>query len=82
MSLKTLHDRARNLGLGAMYERHWANDFRDLFDGGSSAWAATDAAEKVIALKAFEAAGLPVAEIIEHHRERSSSAKASPTPAR
>lgn len=69
MSLKTLHDRARNLGLGQMYEKHWASDFRDLFDDRSPAWSATGMSEKVIDLKAFEGAGLPVAEIIEHYRE-------------
>lgn len=69
MCLKTLHDRARNLGLDQMYEKHWASDFRDLFDDRSPAWSRTGMSEKVIDLKAFEGAGIPVAEIIEHYRE-------------
>jgi hypothetical protein len=70
MSLKTLHDKARNLGLGLMYEKHWGHGgFRDLFDQTSSQWAATDIAEKVVDLRAFELAGVPVGELIQHYRE-------------
>ena len=70
MCLLTLHDKVRNLGLGAMYEKHWGQgNFRDLFDDHSPDWPATAVAEKVIALKAFESAGVPVAEIIGHYRE-------------
>jgi hypothetical protein len=70
MCLLTLHDRVRNLGLGAMYEKHWGNGgFRDLFDNRSPGWSATAMPEKVIDLQAFEAAGVPVGEIIGHYRE-------------
>src|SRR5437762_1415972 len=70
MCLQTLHDKARTLGLGAMYEKHWSRgEFRDLFDAQSPDWAATPVAEKVIDLRAFESAGLPVAELIDNYRE-------------
>jgi|SRR3954447_4503247 len=70
MCLQTLHDKARTLGLGAMYEKHWGRgQFRDLFDDRSSDWPATPVAEKVIDLRAFESAGLPVAELIDNYRE-------------
>ena len=68
MCLLTLHDKVRNLGLGAMYEKHWAADFRDLFDNQSAPWRETALPEKVVDLKAFETAGVPVAEIIENYR--------------
>jgi hypothetical protein len=70
MCLETLHDKARTLGLGAMYEKHWARGgFRDLFDDQSPDWLATPMAEKMIDLRAFESAGLPVAELIGHYCE-------------
>jgi hypothetical protein len=70
MCLLTLHDKVRNLGLGAMYEKHWGRGgFRDLFDDRSPDWPATPVAEKVIALQAFELAGVPVGEIIGHYRQ-------------
>ena len=70
MCLKTLHDKVRSLGLGALYERHWGRGgFRDLFDDQSPDWAATSVAEKIIALRAFEDAGVPVAEVLDHYRE-------------
>ena len=70
MYLMTLQDRARKLGMGAMYEGHLAQGgFRDLFDDRSPEWASTPVPQKVIDLKAFELAGLPVAEVIGHYRE-------------
>src|SRR5687768_9040900 len=70
MCLQTLHDKVRNLGLGALYERHWGRDgFRDLFDDHSPDWASTPMAEKVVALRAFESAGVTAGEIIGHYRE-------------
>ena len=70
MCLATLHDKARNLGLGRMYEKHWGRGgFRDLFDLTSADWSGTAVAEKIIDLKAFESAGLPVGELIEAYRE-------------
>ena len=69
MCLRTLHDKVRRLGLGAMYEKHWRSDFRDLLDNGSPAWGATPLAQKVIDLKAFASAGVAVEEIIGHYRE-------------
>jgi hypothetical protein len=70
MCLHTLHDKARTLGLGAMYEKHWARcEFRDLFDDKSPDWPATPIAEKVIDLRAFESAGVPVTELIMNYRE-------------
>ena len=69
MCLKTLHDKARALGLGLRYEKHWASDFRDLFDNRSPQWAATSLQEKLIDLNAFEAAGVPVSELVENYRE-------------
>ncbi|HZN69039.1 MAG TPA: hypothetical protein VFB66_27410 [Tepidisphaeraceae bacterium] len=69
MSLGTFHDKVRNLGLGAMYEKHWAYGFRDLFDPASPEWASTAVTQKVIDLKAFTSAGLSVEEIINHYRE-------------
>jgi|SRR3954454_12075389 hypothetical protein len=70
MSMLTLHDKARTLGLGAMYEKHWGRgEFRDLFDDGSPDWPGTPVAEKVIDLRAFEAAGISVTELIDHYRE-------------
>ncbi|HZN69993.1 MAG TPA: hypothetical protein VFB66_32260 [Tepidisphaeraceae bacterium] len=69
MCLSTLHTKVRNLGLGAMYEKHWRNGFRELLDNSSPEWAATSVAQKVIDLKAFAAAGVSPAEIIENYRE-------------
>ena len=69
MSLLTLHDRVRNLGLGAMYERHWRGGFRGLFDNASADWAATALPEKVIDLKGFASAGVSAEEIIGHYRQ-------------
>ncbi|MDB5295337.1 MAG: hypothetical protein JWO31_1320 [Phycisphaerales bacterium] len=70
MCLMTLQDRVRKLGMGAMYEGHLAQGgFRDLFDDRSPEWASTPVPQKVIDLKAFEAAGVPVAEVISHYRE-------------
>jgi hypothetical protein len=69
MCLRTLHDRVRNLGLGAMYERHARSEFRDLFDNASPDWDSSALAEKVIDLKAFASAGVSAGEIIGHYRE-------------
>ena len=70
MCLTTLHDRVRRLGMGAMYEGHLAQaDFRDLFDMRSAEWASTPMPQKLVDLKAFEAAGVSVAEMIGHYRE-------------
>lgn len=70
MCLQTLHDKARKLGLGALYEKHWArSEFRDLFDDRSPDWPAMPVPEKAIALRAFESAGLSVAELIDNYRE-------------
>lgn len=70
MSLNTLNDRARGLGLGALYEAHMARgEFRDLFDHGSPEWRGTDVAEKLVSLRAFEAAKIGCAELVEHYRE-------------
>ena len=69
MSLQTLHDRVRNLGLGRMYERHWANGFRGLLDNASVEWPATAGAEKVIDLKGFASAGVSAEELIGHYRQ-------------
>jgi hypothetical protein len=69
MSLATLHDRVRNLGLGLMFEQHWGRGFRDLFDQTSPDWATTGIVEKVNHLKAFESAGVSVAELLGHYRE-------------
>jgi hypothetical protein len=55
--------------MGAMYEGHLHSGFRDLLDSNSAEWASSDVALKVIHLKAFDAAGVPLAEIIEHYRE-------------
>jgi hypothetical protein len=69
MCLQTLHDKARNRGLGLMYEKHWKSGFRDLFDQTSPTWTATEIVEKVNDLKAFEAAGVGVDEIIDHYQQ-------------
>ncbi len=69
MCLRTLHDRVKDLGLGAMYERHWAGGFRGLFDNASPEWASTALAEKVIDLKGFASAGVSPEEIIGHYRQ-------------
>jgi hypothetical protein len=69
MCLTTLHDKVGGLGPGASYERHWAGAFRDLFDSQSAEWGGSDPGEKVVGLKAFESAGVPVAELIAHYRE-------------
>lgn len=71
MCLMTLHDKVRSLGLGALYERHWGpgGGFRDLLDARSREWSASAVGQKVVDLKAFEAAGVPVAELIGHYRE-------------
>src|SRR6185503_14947785 len=67
MSLHSLHDRVRRMGLGAMYERHERSAFRDLFDDRSPDWAATAVTQKVIDLKAFASAGVSAGEIIGHY---------------
>lgn len=69
MCLRTLHDRVRNLGLGAMYEKHARSEFRDLFDMASAEWKLTALPEKVIDLKAFASAGVSPWEIIGHYTE-------------
>lgn len=69
MCLRTLHDKVRGLGLGAMYERHWGSGFRDLLDNSSADWAATAMAEKVIDLKGFASAGVSAEELIHHYRQ-------------
>ena len=69
MCLRTLHDKVRTLGLGAMYEAHWRSGFRDLLDNASPEWAATDVRQKVIDLKAFASAGVSAEELISHYRE-------------
>ena len=69
MSLQTLHDRARDLGLGAMYERHWGDGFRGLFDNASPEWGSTALPEKVIALQGFASAGVSAEELITHYRQ-------------
>ncbi len=69
MSLTTLHDRVRGLGLAAMYERHERCGFRDLFDNASTDWASTALPQKVVDLKGFASAGVSPAEIIGHYRE-------------
>ena len=69
MCLRTLHDRVRNLGLGALYERHWPSGFRGLLDNASPDWASTALPEKVIDLKGFASAGVSAEEIIGHYRE-------------
>ena len=69
MCLATLHDRARGLGLGPTYEKHWRSGFRDLFDSASAEWPATDVARKAVDLRAFESAGVSVAELVEHYRQ-------------
>ena len=69
MCLRTLHDRVRNLGLGAMYEKHWRGGFRGLFDNASADWASSALPEKVIDLKAFASAGVSAEEIIGHYRQ-------------
>jgi hypothetical protein len=52
-----------------MYERHWGDGFRGLFDNASPEWASTQLAEKVIALKGFAAAGVSAEELISHYRQ-------------
>ena len=69
MCLRTLHDRVRNLGLGAMYEKHGQSDFRDLFDNTSADWKSTEMPQKVVDLKGFASAGVSPGELIEHYRE-------------
>ena len=69
MCLRTLHDRVRDLGLGQMYERHWADGFRGLLDNASAEWLATAVAEKVIDLKGFASAGVSAEELIGHYRQ-------------
>lgn len=69
MSLLTLHDKLRKLGLGAMCERHLKSEFRDLFDDRSADWPNTSLAEKIIDLRAFEDAGVPMAQIIDDYRQ-------------
>ena len=69
MCLRTLHDRVKNLGLGAMYEKHSRCDFRDLFDNASADWASTELPQKVVDLKGFASAGVSPKEIIGHYRE-------------
>ena len=71
MCLLTLHDRVRNLGLGAMYEHHWGagGEFADLFDIGSAEWASSPIERKIIDLQAFESAGVSVAELLENYRQ-------------
>ena len=71
MCLLTLHDRVRDLGLGAMYEQHWGagGEFADLFDIDSPQWASSPIERKIIDLQAFEAAGVSVAELLENYRQ-------------
>jgi hypothetical protein len=69
MSLYLLRDRVRNLGLGAMYEKHARSEFRDLSDDRSPEWAATDVTQKVVDLKAFASAGVSAGKIIGHYRQ-------------
>jgi hypothetical protein len=70
MCLRTLGDKVRRLGMAAMYEGHMQQaGFRDLFDDSSPEWAATPMPQKLVDLKAFETAGVPVAEMIAHYRE-------------
>jgi hypothetical protein len=70
MSLRTLHDRARRLGLGAMYEGHWSRDgFRDLFDHRSPAWNTSGLVEKANDLRAMAVAGISVDELIANYCE-------------
>src|SRR5215216_464878 len=70
MCLRTLHDKVRKLGLGAMYEKHWANGgFRDLLDNASPDWSSSAISEKVNDLEAFASAGVPVEEVIANYRE-------------
>ena len=69
MSLTTLHDRVKSLGLAAMYEKHARCGFRDLFDNASADWASTALPQKVIDLKGFASAGVLPGEIIGHYRE-------------
>ena len=69
MCLRTLHDRVKHLGLGAMYEKHARCDFRDLFDNASADWASSALPQKVVDLKGFASAGVSPAEIICHYRE-------------
>ena len=69
MCLRTLHDRVRNLGLGAMYDKHLTCEFRDLFDNASPEWSATEMPQKIIDLKAFASAGVTAEELIGHYRE-------------
>ena len=58
MSLTTLHDRVKSLGLAAMYEKHARCGFRDLFANASAYWASTALPQKVIDLKGFASAGV------------------------
>ncbi|HSU68298.1 MAG TPA: hypothetical protein VLJ39_15575 [Tepidisphaeraceae bacterium] len=69
MCLLTLHDKIRRLGLGAMYEKHWASGFRDLLDSQSPEWEQSPLAQKMIDLAAFESAGVGLGEIVENYRE-------------
>ena len=70
MCLKTLGDEVRRLGMAAMYEGHLKQaGFRDLFDDRSPQWSATPMPQKLVDLRAFEAAGVPVAAMIGHYRE-------------
>ena len=69
MSLITLHDRVRSLGLAAMYEKHARCGFRDLFDNASADWASSEMPQKVVDLKGFASAGVLPGEIIGHYRE-------------
>ena len=69
MCLRTLHDRVKDLGLGAMYEKHARCHFRDLFDNASADWASTEMPQKVVDLKGFASAGVFPEEIIGHYRE-------------
>jgi hypothetical protein len=69
MASETLHDKARRLGLGAMYEMHSARDeFSDLFDYTSPAWSLTSVVEKVVDLRAFASAGISLYELTTHYR--------------
>jgi hypothetical protein len=69
MSLQSLHDRVRNLGLGAMFEKHERSAFRGLLDDRSPEWGATAVTQKVVDFNAFESAGVSAGEIIAHYRQ-------------
>jgi hypothetical protein len=71
MCLATPHDKVRGLGLGLMYEKHWASGFRDLSDSASPDRPATGFAHKGDDLRAFESAGATFDELVGHYRQAS-----------